>query len=89
MCWRLWRLCGGGCGGYVVAVEEAMWWLEELKLKQALQFSFGLGLCNKKYVWLQTNKNKELINPQIYVFLGVCVFVYVCLFFCVCLCFDP
>jgi hypothetical protein len=26
----------------VVAVAEAMWWLE---LKQALGFSFGLGLC--------------------------------------------
>ena len=25
-------------------VAEAMWWLEELELKQALRFSFGLGL---------------------------------------------
>ena len=27
-------------------VTEDMWWLEELELKQALQFCFGLGLCN-------------------------------------------
>ena len=46
MWWRLRRLCGGGCGGYVVAVAEAMWWvLEELELKQALRYSFGLGIC--------------------------------------------
>ena len=25
-------------------VAEDMWWLEELELKQALQFCFGLGL---------------------------------------------
>jgi hypothetical protein len=53
MCWRLWRLCGG-CRGYVVAVAEAMWWLEEMELKQALQFSFGLGLCNR-HVFLFLN----------------------------------
>ena len=31
------------------------WVLEELELKQALKFSFGLGLCNI----LQANDNKE------------------------------
>ena len=28
-----------------MTVVEAMWWLEELELKQAFRFSFGLGLC--------------------------------------------
>ena len=33
----------------MVGVAEAMWWvLEELELKQALRFSFGLGLCKIK-----------------------------------------
>ena len=50
MWWWLRRLCGGGCGGYVVAVVEAMWWvLEELELKQALRYSFGLGLCKNNH----------------------------------------
>ena len=31
-------------------------WLEELELKQALQFSFGLGLCN-----LQSNTNRVCV----------------------------
>jgi hypothetical protein len=43
--WR--RIYGGGCAGYVVVVAQDIWWLEELEVKQALQFSFGLGLCKK------------------------------------------
>jgi hypothetical protein len=50
MCCRLRRQCGGGCGGYVVAVAEAMWWFEELELKEALRLSFGLGLCKMPFI---------------------------------------
>jgi hypothetical protein len=37
----LFRVCGLGCVGWVG-------WLEELELKKALQFSFGLGLCKNQ-----------------------------------------
>ena len=46
-----------------MTVVEAMWWLEELELKQALRFSFGLGLCN----CTPTNLNDcRLLDPRRY-----------------------
>ena len=44
------RLCGGGCGGYVVVVAETMWWLEEFEL--GLGFCLGLGKITKIVAYL-------------------------------------
>jgi hypothetical protein len=60
-------------------------WLEELELKQALQFSFGLGLCNKSKCFqdLQTlilksgNKITDTFLSQYYDYL--IIFNYLCI----------
>ena len=67
-------------GGWVGGGWVGGGWLEELELKQALQFSFGLGLCNNAvnsghfvsvtaHATTRTNLKLFLYIPDIFGFL--------------------